>query len=69
MLGLSQPALSASLGRLRRYFDDELLVRVGNSYELTPLAVLLADRTTAAMSALGQVFAAQEEFEPANVPT
>ena len=65
MLGLSQPALSASLSRLRRYFDDELLVRVGNNYELTPLAVLLADRTTAAMSALGHVFAAQIDFEPA----
>ena len=31
LLGLSQPALSASLARLRRYFDDELLTRVGNN--------------------------------------
>ncbi|MBC8092929.1 MAG: LysR family transcriptional regulator, partial [Pseudonocardia sp.] len=29
-LGLSQPALSASLARLRRHFGDELLTRVGN---------------------------------------
>ena len=26
-VGLSQPAMSAALARLRRYFDDELLVR------------------------------------------
>ncbi|WP_282612803.1 LysR family transcriptional regulator [Streptomyces scabiei] len=35
-LGLSQPSLSAALARLRRHYGDELLVRVGNSYELTP---------------------------------
>ena len=32
-LGLSQPAMSASLGKLRRHFKDELLTRVGNTYE------------------------------------
>lgn len=36
-LHLSQPALSASLSRLRVHFDDEILSRRGNSYELTPL--------------------------------
>ena len=40
-MGLSQPALSASLARLRRHFGDELLSRVGNEYRLTPLAVQL----------------------------
>ena len=37
-LGLSQPAMSASLAKLRRHFGDELLTRVGNTYEPTPLA-------------------------------
>ena len=37
-MGLSQPALSASLARLRRHFGDELLTRVGNEYRLTPRA-------------------------------
>ena len=37
-LELSQPAMSASLARLRRRFDDELLVRAGRDYELTPFA-------------------------------
>src|SRR6516165_9212031 len=40
-LGLSQPSLSAALARLRRHFRDDLLDRVGNHYELTPLAALL----------------------------
>ena len=40
-MGLSQPALSASLARLRRHFGDELLTRAGNEYRLTPLAVQL----------------------------
>jgi DNA-binding transcriptional LysR family regulator len=63
-LGLTQPALSASLGRLRRYFNDDLLRRVGNSYELTPLAVLLAERTTTALTAAGEVFRSQTRFDP-----
>jgi DNA-binding transcriptional LysR family regulator len=37
-LELSQPAMSAALARLRLWFDDELLVRAGRDYELTPLA-------------------------------
>ena len=42
-LGLSQPAVSASLARLRRHFDDPLLVRNGNAYDLTPLGHSLAE--------------------------
>jgi DNA-binding transcriptional LysR family regulator len=37
-IGLSQPAMSAALSRLRRHFNDDLLIRVGRSYELTPFA-------------------------------
>jgi len=63
-MGLSQPALSASLARLRRHFDDELLTRVGNDYRLTPLAVRLKERTRVAMSGVERVFTAQPEFDP-----
>ncbi|MFC9557905.1 LysR family transcriptional regulator [Rhodococcus sp. NPDC056960] len=35
-LGVTQPAISAPLRRLRRYFDDDLLRRVGNRFQLTP---------------------------------
>ena len=37
-LGLTQPTVSHTLARLRRLFDDELLLRIGRDYELTPLA-------------------------------
>ncbi len=37
-LGLSQPTMSHTLARLRRLFDDQLLIRVGREYYLTPLA-------------------------------
>jgi len=63
-LQLSQPALSASLARLRVHFSDQLLTRDGNKYELTPLAVRLADQTGAALEATRRVFAAQAEWDP-----
>jgi LysR family nod box-dependent transcriptional activator len=34
----TQPAMSGIPSRLRVYFNDELLIRVGNSTEITPLA-------------------------------
>ncbi|MFT5992759.1 MAG: DNA-binding transcriptional LysR family regulator, partial [Bradymonadia bacterium] len=37
-VGLSQPATSHALGRLRELFNDELLVRHGRSMVLTPRA-------------------------------
>jgi DNA-binding transcriptional LysR family regulator len=37
-IGLSQPAMSGTLARLRDLFHDDLLVRVGRNLELTPLA-------------------------------
>ena len=52
-MGLSQPALSASLARLRRHFGDELLSRAGNEYRLTPLAVQLKDLARIALSGRG----------------
>jgi DNA-binding transcriptional LysR family regulator len=63
-MGLSQPALSASLARLRRHFGDELLTRVGNDYRLTPLAVQLKALARIALSGVERVFTAQPEFEP-----
>ena len=40
-VGMSQPAMSIALGRLRRHYKDELLVRSGRDYSLTPLAKAL----------------------------
>jgi DNA-binding transcriptional LysR family regulator len=63
-MGLSQPALSASLARLRRHFGDELLTRVGNEYRLTPLAVQLKELARIAVTGVERVFTAQPEFDP-----
>ncbi|MFC4695580.1 MULTISPECIES: LysR family transcriptional regulator [Geodermatophilus] len=65
-MGLSQPALSASLARLRRHFGDELLTRVGNEYRLTPLAVQLRELVRVALSGVERVFTAQPGFDPAS---
>ncbi|MCZ2826525.1 MULTISPECIES: LysR family transcriptional regulator [unclassified Modestobacter] len=65
-MGLSQPALSASLARLRRHFDDELLTRAGNEYRLTPLAVQLRELSRLALAGAERVFTAQPEFDPSS---
>ncbi|WP_372350958.1 LysR family transcriptional regulator [Streptomyces sp. KL116D] len=64
-VGLSQPAMSAALSRLRRHFDDDLLARVGGHYELTALGQVLLDRTSTAYDVLERLFSSQAEFDPA----
>ncbi len=64
-INMSQPAMSAALARLRKHFDDELLVRIGRSYVLTPLA---ARTLPLAQQALRQAEVALEvppDFDPA----
>ena len=36
-IGMGQSTMSSALARLRTVFQDELLVRIGRDYELTPL--------------------------------
>jgi DNA-binding transcriptional LysR family regulator len=64
-IGLSQPAMSAALARLRRHFDDDLLSRAGGHYELTALGLALLDRTVTACDLLERVFTSQADFDPA----
>lgn len=63
-LQVSQPAVSLALAKLRRHFNDELLRRSGNRYELTPLAVQLRERTATAIMGVRRVFEAQPTFDP-----
>ncbi|MGH3252899.1 MAG: LysR family transcriptional regulator [Trebonia sp.] len=63
-IGLSQPATSAALARLRRHFGDELLARKGAGYELTALGTVLLDRTGVACDMLERVFGSQPHFNP-----
>ncbi|MEV7141426.1 LysR family transcriptional regulator [Streptomyces tauricus] len=64
-VGLSQPAMSAALARLRRHFGDDLLARAGAHYELTALGQVLLDRTSTAYDLLERLFASQAHFDPA----
>lgn len=64
-LHVSQPTASGFLAKLRRYFNDPLLVREGNVYTLSPLAMRLKDELPAALRAVEQVTMAQSEFDPA----
>jgi DNA-binding transcriptional LysR family regulator len=62
-LGVSQPAVSAMLARLRRHFSDAVLTRVGNHYELTPLAAQLAPLTGPAIAGVRRVFDLTADFD------
>ncbi len=64
-IGLSQPATSAALARLRRHFGDELLVRQGNRYELTPLGNALRAPAANAHAMLERLFTSRADFHPA----
>src|SRR6476660_9140442 len=62
--GLSQPAMSRTLARLRRLFNDQLLIRDGSSYVLTPRAERIQRQLASLMPQLEPLFAA-EVFDPA----
>jgi DNA-binding transcriptional LysR family regulator len=64
-VGLAQPAMSQILGRYRRHFDDELLVRVGREYELTPLARDLLPHVQDALRLMRTALRVDEDFDPA----
>ena len=64
-IGLSQPATSHALNRLRELFADPLLVRVGSRMELTPRAMGLRDPLAETLQRV-QTFLVPDSFEPAS---
>lgn len=64
-LGVTQPAASAALSRLRRHFGDELLIRDRGEYTLTALGAQLAEQVDAVCAAAERLFAASVDFDPA----
>jgi LysR family transcriptional regulator, nod-box dependent transcriptional activator len=64
-LGLSQPAVSAALARLREYFSDELLVADGKRMHPTPFAETLIPHVRACLNAAETVVATSTAFDPA----
>lgn len=65
-LGMSQSAASGALARLRRHFNDDLLIREGATYVLTPKAQVLVPqvrevvRVTTGMLTTAQGFEAHD---------
>ncbi|WP_206996585.1 LysR family transcriptional regulator [Trinickia mobilis] len=64
-LGLSQPAISYALGRLRALFDDPLFVRTPEGMAPTSAAERLADPVGRAIAAAREALRHGEPFDPA----
>ncbi|HDX8429218.1 MULTISPECIES: LysR family transcriptional regulator [Aeromonas] len=63
LLHLSQPSISKQLAQLRNEFDDELLVREGQRWLLTPRAEALAAQLADSLGALERLYEAPG-FDP-----
>jgi DNA-binding transcriptional LysR family regulator len=56
--------MSAALSRLRRHFDDELLIRVGRNYELTPFASSLLPTVQSSIRKVESALKIDSTFDP-----
>ncbi|MFO1409067.1 MAG: LysR family transcriptional regulator [Steroidobacteraceae bacterium] len=61
---LSQPAMSAALQKLRAYFNDPLLVRVGRDLQLTPKGLSLVEPVHEVLLRVQATLATQPAFDP-----
>ncbi|WP_397473685.1 LysR family transcriptional regulator [Pusillimonas sp.] len=64
-LGISQPAASAALGRLRRALGDPLFVRHGQRMRATPLAQGILGKTREVIDVIDHEILAPATFDPA----
>lgn len=64
-LGLTQPAVSNALSRLRKMLGDELFLRTARGMEPTPYAAQLAEPISAALASIRDTLERQLEFDPA----
>lgn len=63
-IGLSQPAVSSALNRLRHLVGDQLFVREGNSMVPTSRAIVLGPAVRQAMENIDLVFSEHSSFDP-----
>ena len=63
-IGLSQPAVSAALSRLRSAFDDELFFRQGQGLAPTSVALSLEEPVRDIMLGIEALLAKQSDFDP-----
>ncbi len=64
-LGLTQPAVSAALGRLRGALDDELFFRRGQGLEPTAFALSLEAELREVLDRIGRLIQGPGKFDPA----
>lgn len=62
-LGMGQSTMSSALSRLRTVFQDELLVRIGRDYELTPLAHQLLPHVQLTLPLVAQALGQLQPFD------
>ncbi|MGV1033824.1 MAG: LysR family transcriptional regulator [Microbacteriaceae bacterium] len=65
LAGMTPPAVSGALARLRQQYDDPLLVRVGRGFELTPRAEELIPQVREAMVEINRTLDMMPTFDPA----
>ena len=63
-INMSQSSMSSALSRLRTQFNDELLVRVGRDYELTPMGQLLLPQLQRTLPLIERALRSEGEFDP-----
>lgn len=66
-VGLSTPAMSHALSRMRERFQDPLLIRAGRGMALTPRAEALKPRIHRLVSEARDAFEAPAAFEPSRL--
>ncbi|HEY0219621.1 MAG TPA: LysR family transcriptional regulator [Afipia sp.] len=64
LVGLSQPAMSNALNRLRGMFDDELLVRTSTGMKATPRALELVEPLHQLLRQVKRVLESDTGFDP-----
>jgi DNA-binding transcriptional LysR family regulator len=64
-LGITQPAVSNALGRLRRQLGDELFLRTSRGMEPTPFAARLAEPVAYALGTIQSALSQRASFDPA----
>jgi DNA-binding transcriptional LysR family regulator len=64
-LGLSQPAVSHALSRLRKLCEDPLFVRTSEGMQPTPFAIELAQPVRSALAMLAAGIGQSNRFDPA----
>ncbi len=64
-LGITQPAVSNALARLRRLLSDELFLRTSRGMEPTPFAAQLAEPVAYALATIHSALNQRVSFDPA----